>query len=214
MRRQQTINLKDITHYEEITISRGGHTVCSHKFRTKRIGGLAESRRCRYHFTQNNASFITAQNCIFSDNGFHIWTYGQTQFTNCIFVSADGKGGYSDSSGETRYLPTNSQAIDCISVNFPATFDIFGALAVRTGCPTSPRGYAAVFKTFTGVYSDEETFELTDDILAAYPNLGLYNGPITYTLTPSYPLITNMIVDPQTNDKGQLGVSVTVIPTE
>ena len=167
-----------------------------------------------YHFTQNNASFITAQNCIFSDNGFHIYTYRQTQFTNCIFVSADGKGGYSDSSGETRYLPTNSQAIDCISVNFPGGFDIFGILAVRTGCPTSPMAYASVFKTFTGIYSDEETFELTDDILAAYPHLGLYNGPIPYNLTPSYPLITSMTVDPQTNDKGRLGVNVTVSPTE
>jgi len=156
------------------------------------------------HFTQNGASFITAENCLFVDNGFHVSSYRQTQFTNCIFVSADGKGGYNDSSGNTNYLPTNSQAKDCIAVNFPETFDIFHELSARNGCPTAPMAYATVFKTFKGTYSDEEAFELTDDILAVYLNLGLYNGLMPYNSTPSYPLITSLSADDQTDADGKL----------
>lgn len=156
------------------------------------------------HFTQNEASFITANNCLIVDNGFHIYTYRQTLFTNCIFVSSDGKGGYSDSSGATRYLPNNSQAKDCVAINFPESFNIFHELPFSNGCSTSPMSYATVFKTFTGTYSDEETFELTDDILEQYPNLGLYGGPIPFDLTPSYPLIISLTTDSQTDADGKL----------
>ena len=168
-----------------------------------------------YHFTQNEASFITAENCLFVDNGFHVSSYRQTQFLNCIFVSSDGKGGYNDSSGNTNYLPPSSQATNCIAVNFPASYDLFHELSVRTGCPTSSMAYATVFKTFTGTYSDEETFELTDDIFAQYPELGLYKGLLPYNSTPSYPLINSMTVPATTNNQGKMDVTVSVSnPTE
>lgn len=157
-----------------------------------------------YHFTQYEASFITAENCIFVDNGFHVSSYRQTQFTNCIFVSADGKGGYNDYSGNTNFLPSSSQATNCIAVNFPESYNLFQELSVSTNCPTSSMAYATVFKTFKGTYSDEEAFELTDDILAVYPNLGLYKGLLPYNSTPSYPLITSLSADDQTDADGNL----------
>ena len=165
--------------------------------------------------TQSEYATVTATNCIFAEpTGFHVYCYGRCQFFNCFIISLNGKGGYSDSSGETRWIPTNSQAYNCYMVNFPE-FDIFGQLSVRSGCPTYSFSYGTVFKTYNGTYSDEETFELTDDFKANYKGtdgkeVGLYGGLLPYNSTPSYPLITKMDVDEKTNDKGQLGVTIEV----
>ena len=73
--------------------------------------------------------------------------------------------------------------------------------------------FAETFKTFTGAYSDEETFELTDAAKAKYlgtngKEVGLYGGPVEFDLTPSYPLISKMTVDEKTDDNGQLKVEI------
>ena len=71
------------------------------------------------------------------------------------------------------------------------------------------------FKTFTGAYSDEETFELTDAAKAKFlgtdgKEVGLYGGPIPFNLNLSYPLIKTMTVDEQTDADGKLGVTIEV----
>ena len=76
--------------------------------------------------------------------------------------------------------------------------------------------FAETFKTFNGRnYSEEETFELTDDAKAKYlgtdgKEVGLYGGFQPFSATPSYPLITKMEVDGQTDANGTLGVTIEV----
>ena len=165
--------------------------------------------------TQDEYATVTATNCIFAEpTGFHVYRYERCQFFNCLIVSLDGRGGYSDSSGETRWLPTNSQAHNCYMVNFPE-FDIFGKLAVRIGCPAYSLSYPTIFKTYNGTYSDEETFELTETAKTTYlgtdgTEVGLYGGLLPYNSTPSYPLISTMTVDKQTDSDGNLGVTIEV----
>lgn len=166
--------------------------------------------------TQSESATITATNCLFAEpSGYHISSYKQFQFFNCIFISINGKGGYNDATGNTNFIPANSQAQNCISVNFPEGYDAFKPLSVRSGCPVSSKGYTDVFKTYKGVYSDTEKFELTDAFINEFKGtdnkqIGLYGGLQPYDSTPSYPLITKMVVDEKTNASGQLGVTIEV----
>ena len=170
--------------------------------------------------TQSEYATITATNCVFAEpSGYHISSYKQFQFFNCIIVSLNGKGGYNDSSGNVNYIPSNSQANNCIAVNFPEGYDAFHELSVRSGCPTSSLTYASVFKTYTGTYSDTETFELNDAGKAILgtdeKEVGLYGGLQPYDSTPTYPLISTMTVPAKTNDQGKMDVTVGIsLPTE
>ena len=160
------------------------------------ISGLGQ-----YH----NAT-ITATNCIIEDNYYYNNYLRQCQFFNCIFVSSNGR--------PYAKIPNSSQATNSISVNF-GDHDFFSELSVRTGCPTSSLEFGAVFKTFTGTYSDEETFELTETAKTTYLGtdgleIGLYGGLQPYNSTPSYPLITTMNVDKETTPEGKLGVTIEV----
>ena len=72
-----------------------------------------------------------------------------------------------------------------------------------------------VFDSYRGVYSDEETFELTETAKTTYlgtdnEQIGLYGGLQPYNSTPSYPLITKMEVGEKTNETGQLSVKIEV----
>ena len=170
--------------------------------------------------TVSESATVTATNCIFAEpTGFHVYCYERCQFFNSIFISLNGKGGYSDSAGETRWIPSSSQAQHCYMVNFPE-FDIFGQLSVRTGCPTSSLSYEMVFDSYRGVYSDEETFELTETAKTTYlgtdnQQIGLYGGLQPYSPIPSYPLISTMIVPAKTNDQGKMDVKVGIsLPVE
>lgn len=165
--------------------------------------------------SESESATVTATNCIFAEpTGFHVYCYERCQLFNCIIISLNGKGGYNDNSGYTRWIPSNSQAQNCYMVNFPE-FDIFGKLSVRTGCPTTSLSYGMVFKTYNGEYSDTETFELTETAKTTYlgtdeKQIGLYGGLQPYDSTPSYPLISTMnLPDPaKTNDQGKMNVTI------
>ena len=151
-----------------------------------------------------NSSSITATNCIINgvENSYTgITVVWNSVFTNCIFYNC------------SRSLPSTNQASNCINVGSAGNFDLFQSLSQRTGCPTDTKTYADVFKTFTGTYSDTETFELTDAAKTAYKDaderqIGLYGGSQPYTSVPSYPLITTMTVGEQTDANGQLSVTI------
>jgi len=149
---------------------------------------------------------LTVTNCIIEDNYYNNNYLRQCQFFNCIFISSNGR--------PYAKIPSSSQATDCISVNF-GDHDFFSELSVRTGCPKTSLEFGAVFKTFTGTYSDEETFELTETAKTTYLGtdgleIGLYGGLQPYNSTPSYPLITTMNVDKETTPEGKLGVTIEV----
>ena len=146
---------------------------------------------------------ITAENCILNQRGLNDLT--QSQWYNCIFFCT----GYSES-----YLPADAVVKNCIYPVYNGNnyaYDIFRGMISHPG--TAIFKYDETFKTFTGAYSDEETFELTDAAKAKYlgtngKEVGLYGGPVEFDLTPSYPLISKMTVDEKTDDNGQLKVEI------
>ena len=78
---------------------------------------------------------------------------------------------------------------------------------------TAEFDYEATFKSFTGNYSDTESFEMTDEGKAKYlgtdgTEIGLYGGMKPYSSRPSYPLITTMTVGNATDTEGQLSVTI------
>lgn len=154
--------------------------------------------------TQYEAGAATLSNCVIEKAC--VVDVRQCQLFNCIIVSPNGAN---------WVLPNNTQATNCICINYPQ--NIFRDVIEKTNCTTA--NFADVFKTFTGTYSDTETFELTDDFANAEivsgsgvkgKELGLYGGLLPYNSTPSYPLITTMTVDKQTTTDGQLGVTIEV----
>ena len=166
------------------------------------------------NFAQYDAATITASNCIFEGEYYYGSNYlRQCQFSNCIFFIIRAE----------KPIPNNSQATNCISVN-AGDHDFFSQLNVRPGCPTSSLNYETVFKTFTGTYSDEETFELTETFSNTEfytgsgvkgSDIGIYGGLLPYNSTPSYPLINSMTVPATTNNQGKMDVTVSVSnPTE
>lgn len=147
------------------------------------------------------SSSITAQNCLITK--YPVRGIINSSWTNCIFYGCS----YSD------VLPNSNTARNCINVkNY---YDVFKSLSEHTGCPSTIYEYAEVFKTFTGDYSDTETFELTDEFKETFKGtdgleIGLYGGLQPYDPTPSYPLISTMNVDKQTSTDGKLGVTIEV----
>lgn len=153
--------------------------------------------------TAGSAS-VTATNCIINaQTNSDELLIGNSVFNNCIFYNTDNN----------YPLPSSNQASNCINIRYAVDFDLFKHLSQRTGCPTDTKAFADVFKTFTGTYSDTETFELTDAAKTAYlgtdgSQIGLYGGSQPYTSVPSYPLITTMTVSEQTDANGQLSVTI------
>ena len=76
-----------------------------------------------------------------------------------------------------------------------------------------------MFKSFTGSYSDNQTFELTDAAKAKYlgtdgTEVGMHGGVLPYDTTPSYPQITKMNVASKTTADGKLSVEIEVSAAE
>ena len=123
---------------------------------------------------------------------------------NCIFFS--GKN-------YDYALPTDCECTNCVGVNYGK--DPFRNLTIKPGCSTAT--YAEAFKDFTGTYTDEQTFELSAEAKANDnfkgtdgTEVGLYGGPVPFNLNLSYPLISTMKVDEQTDSEGKLGVTIEV----
>lgn len=151
---------------------------------------------------QYEAATATFSNCVIEKAA--VAEMRQSQFFNCIFVAPNGNN---------WILPNTSQATNCICINYYNNIDIFRDLSVRHNCSVAT--FQDVFKTFTGSYSDEETFELTETAKTTYlgtdgEQIGLYGGLQPYNTTPSYPLITTMNVDKETTPEGKLGVTIEV----
>ena len=149
-----------------------------------------------YNGSNNTAaSFI---NCVVREDDASGFSY--SQMVNCVICS------------NYFSLPSSSVANNCVSVG--NSDNIFSETPSSTGCKTV-KSYADVFKTFTGTYSDTETFELTDAAKTNYlgtdgTQMGMYGGVLPYTSTPSYPQITKMNVANKTTADGKLSVEIEV----
>lgn len=128
---------------------------------------------------------------------------------NCILIS-ESEVPLSDVGAQPTYLPTSSIAYNCVAINQD---HIFGVNPANSDCKTST--FEEMFKDFTGVYSDEQTFELTEAGKAQFlgtdgTQVGMYGGMLPYNSIPSYPRITKMNVANKSTDDSKLNVEIEV----
>jgi len=105
-------------------------------------------------------------------------------------------------------------ASNCVSIENNIIFD---NLVNISNCSFST--YGEMFKSFTGSYSDNQTFELTDAAKTKYlgtdgTEVGMHGGALPYDTTPSYPQITKMNVASKTTADGKLSVEIEVSAAE
>ena len=151
----------------------------------------------------SSASFI---NCVIYPyyNGFNTSDIRCSQLLNCIICTTNGGNA----------LPNSTMATNCVAIGYN---DLFSGNAANT--KNSTASFAEVFKNFTGTYSDEQTFELTDEAKTKYlgndgTEVGMYGGVLPYSSTPSYPQITKMNVANKTTADGKLSVEIEVSAAE
>ena len=75
------------------------------------------------------------------------------------------------------------------------------------------------FKTYTGTYNDNETFELTDAAKTQYlgsdrTEVGIYGGSLPFDPTPTNPQITKCNVASKSTADGKLSVDIEVSAAE
>ena len=78
---------------------------------------------------------------------------------------------------------------------------------------------STAFKTYTGTYNDNETFELTDAAKAQYKGsdgteVGIYGGSLPFDPTPTNPQITKCNVASKSTADGKLSVDIEVSAAE
>lgn len=158
--------------------------------------------------TTASAAFV---NCVISPQTGYADTNNDpnniknSQLINCIIFAT---------SPYNFSLPQSSIATNCIGVNFTKLFN-----NSQTNIECGYNTFAYVFKDFNGTYSDEQTFELTDEAKAGLlgtdgTEIGMYGGILPYTSTPSYPQITKMNVANKTTADGKLSVEIEVSAAE
>lgn len=200
-------NVSDLVFFRNVFdqyVSVSGNTNNSIQFVNCKLIDLQEEN--------NDLGSATLVNCYvknFYENGTTLFVnsivklvdevYNST-FTNCII--------YNENTG--YYLNEGSTAINCVA---------FGNRYMLNNCAgsnnTLVNGFSDVFATFTGAYSDAETFALTPAAQTAYKGtdgtqVGLYGGFMPFTLVPSYPRITKLNVANKTTEDGKLSVEVQV----
>ena len=166
--------------------------------------------------TVKSSDSSTAQcvNCVL--NGYFT-NYRHSSFVNCILCCS------SQTTNIDYYkLPAETQAMNCTAFNSDNDYyynnQIYSAMQGNAiSCSTST--YEAVFKDYSGGYSDSQQFELTDAAKTQYlgtdgTEIGLYGGQYPYNTTPTYPRITNLTVDKQTTADDKLNVEIEVSSAE
>lgn len=163
------------------------------------IGGyLSNSSTSHY-----KANHIEARNSILLVDTY---TTAST-FTNCI-LKMKASGAKMTSSNNVYY---------CVGLTEGMFSDVIGSGIA--GNTNSYSDYATMFKTFTGTYDENETFELTDAAKTTYlgddgTEVGLYGGNMPYNPKPHNPIITNFKVAEKSTPAGKLSVDIEVKAAE
>lgn len=153
---------------------------------------------CSYR--QDDSPVTTYLNCIMRQS--YPEELKNSELFNCVI--------YTPTINSGDYFVTTSSVTNCVCINFANPYQY---LPKSSGCSTST--FAEVFKNFTGEYSDDQTFELTDNAKTTLlgtdgSQVGIYGGVLPYTSTPSYPLFTKMNVANKTTTDGKLSVDIEV----
>jgi hypothetical protein len=130
--------------------------------------------------------------------------FHNSSFINSIICSTSPTSGL--------YLPSATVAMNTLAIGANPYLEMQGS---QVDC-SSVTSYSSVFKSYSGTYSDSQTFELTDVAKTKYistdgsTEIGLYGGQNPYSHTPLYPRISKMNVAKQATADGKLSVEIEV----
>lgn len=143
-----------------------------------------------------------------------------SDYSNCIIIKSPMRSIYNSTFRNCIFSGTGWIANACSAYNCVWVDKVVGSpfTEVKNNTNTSDL-YDAVFKTFTGTYTDDETFELTDEAKTKYLGLdgtqvGIYGGAIPYSATPSTPRIVKCDVAPKSSADGKLSIEIEVGDSE
>lgn len=167
---------------------------------------------CRIFYLEGDAQKIF-YNCYLSqDRGVNnlliyncvVWTsYASYLNTSCIYNSII-------ITPASQWYPSTTTMYNNVTIG--GTDGIYSD--ITAGGSNSLSTYAEIFKTYTGTYSDTETFELTDAAKTTYlgidgTQVGLYGSVTPYDTTPTIPLITSYQVAAKAAN-GKVSVNVEI----
>ena len=155
-----------------------------------------------YSQTSSNFEF---SNCVISANYMYNYIYSSS-FLNCIIYS----------SYKYDYLSSSNTAYYCLGK--VADNGMFQYMPNTTNTNLTA-DLNTLFKTYTGSYNDNETFELTDEAKAKYlgsdkTQVGIYGGNLPFDPTPTNPQITKCNVASKSTADGKLSVDIEVSAAE
>jgi len=157
-----------------------------------------------YSPTSSNFEF---SNCVIASNSYLRNTIYSSSFLNCIIYSSVTNTDYLYSSN-TAYYCLGKDHLNKMFQYIPNTTNTKLTADLNT-----------VFKTYTGSYNDDETFELTDEAKAKYlgadkTQVGIYGGNLPFDPTPTNPQITKCNVASKSTADGKLSVDIEVSAAE
>ena len=153
-------------------------------------------------------SFFNFQNCVIiglNVNNSSSWGIYRSTFNNCI-IDADYQYDWPLSSSNSGY---NNLCINTFGYQ-----SFFQNILTNTN-NSYETDFTKVFKDYTGTYSDDLGFELTDEAKQKYrgsdgTEIGIYGGVMPFDPTPSNPQITKLNVASKSTVNGKLSVDITV----
>ena len=162
-----------------------------------------------YTSSQTSSNFEFS-NCVIATNStsFYDQIYSSS-FLNCIIYN-------SYSSSANNYLDSSNTAYYCLGRS--TGNKMFQSMPNTTNTVLTA-DLNTVFKTYTGSYNDNETFELTDEAKAKYlggdkTQVGIYGGNLPFDPTPTNPQITKCNVASKSTADGKLSVDIEVSAAE
>lgn len=180
----------------------------------------------------NSASFVNCYVSLNNQDGYGGFAVCNSEFTNCYIRfgnSSDMSLSHLTFNNCIIYSTTNTsdEYYHCLSSNCIANYclakcsynDLFKNVPNNTSNSYLSGNLNTLFKTYTGNYTDEETFELTDEAKAKYlgsdgTEVGIHGGSLPFDPTPTNPQITKCNVASKSTADGKLSVDIEVSATE
>ncbi|MBO5182070.1 MAG: hypothetical protein J6B92_09350 [Paraprevotella sp.] len=143
-----------------------------------------------------------------------------TELTNCVINNANSMDGKTSVNCIFR-TPTTGYCYNSFTVAYNCV--AFGSTNYFRNVPNNTNKVVnnanEIFKTYTGTYSDSETFELTESAKTTYlgmdgTQVGIHGGSLPFDATPSNPQITKCNVAAKSTADGKLSVDITVNAAE
>ncbi|MBR4066006.1 MAG: hypothetical protein IKJ97_04560 [Bacteroidaceae bacterium] len=175
-------------------------------------------------YKQSSNSIFT--NCIIHNNASSFYNHNGVKyysslssltnctFYNCIFIGTTNEGS-NYNTFKVGNLVYNCIATGLYADNIKTSSAYYTFNNINNSTNHCIQSMSSVFKSFTGKYMDNETFELVEDIKTKYTGtdgteIGIHGGSLPFFPTPTNPQITKCNVASRSTADGKLSVDIEV----